>query len=624
MSKTFEMIQKTLGEIEKSSVKTTGNSLTAEEIKCILLNIDSKAEIKEEIKPVETEVNVNGMESMEFKEFQLTEFNFDMESLGKYKDDCNRQFIVPYFRGIAPSWKRFNKPVIFIKKIIRKLCRSLIEPIVELQNNFNAAATNTLNALYNNAVVTQAFMNQQMMVNNQVLALLKEQEFARQNVAVLSDKICGILGKIEEVNGSVSELEFLLNKRFEMSEEDMQELLEEQKSSIVNLANEIEKTREKIQFLDNKTTEFAKKEDVGNIFEKQKGSMANLANEIRQVRERLLLLDKKTGQFIKAEEALDLLEKQDIYAKNLADNINKLDEEFQRLYEKSAEFLTVETAECLQEKQEDNIRNLAEKVEKVETEIQLFDEKTLDFLRENDVKKLIPAYMPNDTLNGYTDIDYFDFETNFRGTQRSVKERLKDYIKYYQKAGLVVDLGCGRGEFLELLEENEIEGIGVDTYDDFVEYCTNKGLNVVKEDAISYVTGLAEQSVTGIFAAQLVEHLTVNKLVDLCNEAYKKLVPGGTLIFETPNPTNLSIYYNWFYADPTHQNPVHPKTLEYLLKKAGFKEVEVIFTEQSRSGYRLPLLNAAGAENLKEFNDGINLLSDLFFGSQDYAVVARK
>lgn len=81
---------------------------------------------------------------------------------------------------------------------------------------------------------------------------------------------------------------------------------------------------------------------------------------------------------------------------------------------------------------------------------------------------------------------------------------------------------------------------------------------------------------------------------------------------------------NSFYLDPSHNKPVHPKTMEYYLRKAGFSEVEILFTEASRSGYRLPLLSGKGVDNLEEFNNGINLVTDLLFGSQDYAVIAKK
>lgn len=232
-----------------------------------------------------------------------------------------------------------------------------------------------------------------------------------------------------------------------------------------------------------------------------------------------------------------------------------------------------------------------------------------------------------ETIKGadiYEKIDYAHFENHFRGSVEATKNAQKAYLHYFEGKKNVVDLGCGRGEFLEVLKENNINAVGVDTYSAFVKECREKGLQVYNANAVDYIRELVPASIDGIFAAQLAEHLEAGKLVQLCNDAFEKLEDGGVLIFETPNPTCLSVFTNAFYIDPSHNKPVHPRTLEYVLKEAGFKDVEIIFTENSKIGYRLPLLNATGVANLSEFNDGINCLSDLIFGSQDYAIVARK
>ena len=468
MSKTSDIIQKTLQEIENTAVTTDSKPRTAEEIKNILLNTSGNNEL----------LTTQHSSAIPSESASGNDYCFDFDTLKRHKEDCNRQYNVPYYRGIMPSWKRFNRPVIFMKRIIRKLCRSLIEPIVEQQNDFNASAVNTLNALYNNEIVTQAFILQQQTVNAQILALHHQ-------------------------------------------------LQEEQNTRIAQLTSEL------VQLTEHNT-------------------------RLQQLSEHL----DQHSEYI--EQLSDLLNQHSEGLAQHSDELGQLEEQLHQLEEKTA------------------------------------------------------------SSTGYEDIDYFDFETNFRGSQLSVKERLKDYVPYFPKNGTVVDLGCGRGEFLELLDENEITAIGVDTYAEFVDYCTHKGLHVVNENAIDYMDKLDEQSLSGVFAAQLVEHLSINELTKLCNLSYQKLAPGGVLIFETPNPTNVSTYLNGFYMDPTHHNPVHPKSLEYLLKKAGFKEVDIIFTEQSRIDYRLPLLNASGVQNLSEFNDGINFLSDIIFGSQDYAVIARK
>lgn len=224
----------------------------------------------------------------------------------------------------------------------------------------------------------------------------------------------------------------------------------------------------------------------------------------------------------------------------------------------------------------------------------------------------------------YGTIDYEKFESNFRGCEEDIKNRQSFYLPYFEGKKNVLDVGCGRGEFLQLLQENNIPASGVDAYAGFVEKCREKGLDVIEGDAIEYIKNLEESSLDGIFSAQLIEHLTTNELVELCTEAFKKLSVGGCMILETPNPTCLSIYTNSFYIDPTHVKPVHPQFMEYLLKEAGFSKVEVVYTESSKINYSLPMLDSNNVENLSDFNEGIKVLSDVIFGSQDYAIIATK
>jgi len=230
----------------------------------------------------------------------------------------------------------------------------------------------------------------------------------------------------------------------------------------------------------------------------------------------------------------------------------------------------------------------------------------------------------NEPSNSYEKINYANFESYFRGNEEDIKKAQSSYIPYFEGKQNVLDLGCGRGEFLQLLKENNISAIGVDSFGEFVQKCKSSGLEVIQGDAIDYIKQVAEKTLGGIFASQLVEHLSIQQLVELCNEAYKKLEDGGCIVLETPNPTCLSIYTNAFYIDPSHVKPVHPKLLEFLLREAGFKKIEVVYTESSKVGYRLPLLDMKEAVNISEFNDGINLLSDVIFGSQDYAIIATK
>lgn len=230
-----------------------------------------------------------------------------------------------------------------------------------------------------------------------------------------------------------------------------------------------------------------------------------------------------------------------------------------------------------------------------------------------------PSAPPSDD---YSDIDYFDFENRFRGSIESVKKSQTAYLKYFQGKEHVLDIGCGRGEFLSLMKDNGINAEGVDIYEPYTEYCNMKGLKASCGDGTDYLAAM--EKTDGIFVGQVVEHMKTGEIIRLCNTAYEKLEKGGCIVIETPNPTSLSIYTNAFYIDPSHIKPVHPLTMQYFLEKAGFKDVEIIYTEQSRPPHSIPALKLENSGNSEEFNKAMKVVSDMIFGSQDYAAVAVK
>ena len=222
----------------------------------------------------------------------------------------------------------------------------------------------------------------------------------------------------------------------------------------------------------------------------------------------------------------------------------------------------------------------------------------------------------------YSGIDYFDFENYFRGSQAEIKKRQEIYLPYFTGCSNVMDIGCGRGEFLELLQENGIDSYGVDIYEEFVELCIQKNLRAIQGDALDVLE--KEKNVGGIFAGQLVEHLAINQIVKLCEIAYDKLEEGGYIILETPNPTSLSIYTHAFYIDPSHNKPVHPLTLKYILEKAGFQKIEIMYIKGSELPIRIPELKINENENLEDFNNAMQEIQKTLFGCQDYAIIAQR
>lgn len=219
----------------------------------------------------------------------------------------------------------------------------------------------------------------------------------------------------------------------------------------------------------------------------------------------------------------------------------------------------------------------------------------------------------------YDNIDYFDFENHFRGSIDSIKKAQEIYLEYFRDKTNVIDIGCGRGEFLSLMKDNGITARGVDIYEPYADYCNMKGLSAVCGDGVDFLS--KQESVDGIFVGQVVEHLKTEEIIRLCSIAYEKLLEGGCIVIETPNPTSLAIYTNAFYIDPSHIKPVHPLTMKYFLEKAGFTEIKIVYTEHSRPPFEIPELNIEGAG---EFNSAMKNVSELLYGSQDYAVIATK
>ncbi|ROR03148.1 methyltransferase domain-containing protein [Desulfosoma caldarium] len=213
---------------------------------------------------------------------------------------------------------------------------------------------------------------------------------------------------------------------------------------------------------------------------------------------------------------------------------------------------------------------------------------------------------------------YTSLEDAFRGSTESIHERLRFYLPYVSRLPLdlvpvpVVDAGCGRGEWLELLQSEGIQAIGVDMNPLMVARCREKGLTAVEADAIQHLQGQAPGCVGAITAFQLIEHLELDQLIRFLDAAYQALAPGGMLLCETPNPENLMVSCYSFYLDPTHRHPIPPPVAVFLLESRGFCDVAVV---------RPP--RAAGSHPEDE-PDLPPLLRKLLFSEEDYAVIGYK
>ena len=231
---------------------------------------------------------------------------------------------------------------------------------------------------------------------------------------------------------------------------------------------------------------------------------------------------------------------------------------------------------------------------------------------------------------------YVGFENEFRGSQDVIRARLQSYVPFFETSqpdsgsGDVLDVGCGRGEFIELLNTHGIAARGIDLNHEMAEVCRAKGLRVEEADAVGYLSSLPDESLRGIFAAQVVEHLEPAYLLQFLELAFVKLRPGGRLVLETLNPACWMAFFESYIRDITHKWPLHPETLKYLVTASGFSRAEIEYRSPVLPDDRLqPLALPDGADaalrDLAEtFNQNVEKLNARMFTFMDYAVVAER
>ena len=235
------------------------------------------------------------------------------------------------------------------------------------------------------------------------------------------------------------------------------------------------------------------------------------------------------------------------------------------------------------------------------------------------------------------DYKYVGFEDQFRGSDESVGAKLSEYLPIFAGATDVVDLGCGRGEFLVALKAAGVRARGVDTNADMVAVARERGLDVSTGDALTYVNGLADESVGGLIATQVVEHLDASYLMRLLDSSHRALRPGAPIVFETINPACWYAFFSSYIRDLTHVHPVHPETLQFLLRASGFERVEVRYREPVPDIEKLK--STALPEDVRVSDDAMAkaltgvartldvnaaILNRLIFSYMDYAVVGYR
>jgi O-antigen chain-terminating methyltransferase len=237
-----------------------------------------------------------------------------------------------------------------------------------------------------------------------------------------------------------------------------------------------------------------------------------------------------------------------------------------------------------------------------------------------------PVAVATGQLESLDSHKYVGFEDRFRGSTDDIRQRVSEYLPFLQGARDVLDIGCGRGEFLALLREQGIQARGIDINGSMVDVCRQQGLDATEADALSYLRAQPDESLGGLFAAQVVEHLEPRYLTGLLDAAFDKLRPGATIILETINPACWFAFFESYIRDITHVRPIHPDTLTYLLIASGFQRVDVRYRAPYPEHEKLQPIapQASLGDAVDTLNANVERLNRLLFTWLDYAAIGRR
>jgi O-antigen chain-terminating methyltransferase len=269
------------------------------------------------------------------------------------------------------------------------------------------------------------------------------------------------------------------------------------------------------------------------------------------------------------------------------------------------------------------VQKLFQRQQEARAELVLQNEvvtKLLDEARRRLIEPLTPGEAKSlaEEADFAFDAFYLSLEDQFRGPRREVKQRLRAYLPLIREAHVggaetpILDVGCGRGEWLSLLSHEGLTASGVDSNRMMIQLCKKLKLNVTEADLVDHLQSLPDASLGALTGFHIVEHLSIEKLVRFLNEALRVVKPGGLVIFETPNPQNVLVGTCNFYFDPTHRNPLPSPVMKFLLESRGFTGVEVLNLNPSDEA---PV--AGDGELVRRFNQ-------YFYGPMDYAVVGKR
>ncbi len=228
------------------------------------------------------------------------------------------------------------------------------------------------------------------------------------------------------------------------------------------------------------------------------------------------------------------------------------------------------------------------------------------------------------------DFTYLMLENRYRGSESEIKDRLRIYPPIFQGAkASVLEIGCGRGELLELFKDAHIPAYGAELDSGMIAWCKDKGLDVQSVDGIAHLCSLPDKSLGGLIATQVIEHLQIETLTELLKLCASKIQPGGRIVLETINSGSIVALTQHYFRDPTHVWPLHPETMRYLMELAGLKTLEIRtlapFPPEAQL-VTLPLadhLTPRWVETISTLNHNFERLNALLYGFQDYCIIAE-
>ena len=241
---------------------------------------------------------------------------------------------------------------------------------------------------------------------------------------------------------------------------------------------------------------------------------------------------------------------------------------------------------------------------------------------------------PASTLDDYK---YVGFEDAFRGSDAVIEERLRAYVPLFHGRSRVLDVGCGRGEMLSALKAAGIGARGIDLNADMVAVAQERGLDAASGDALGHLSSLPDESLDGLIATQVLEHLEPGYLMRLLDAAARKLQPGSPIVLETINPACWLAFFSSYIRDFTHVRPVHPETLQYLLRASGFERVDIRFSAPVPDHVKMKAVNLpaevhassdpaskAMVQIAHTINANAAILNSLLFTYLDYAAIGYR